>query len=119
VAEQVAEVAGAPDAASFARANPRWHPEDAALKAAAAAATSAFVVERCLRDNVPWHRLDLARHLPVPTTILGADPAVGAMFTPALAADVTAANPLVTARTVEGAGHNLHRDDPEAVLASV
>jgi pimeloyl-ACP methyl ester carboxylesterase len=115
VAEQVAEVAGAPDAASFARANPRWHAEDAALKAAAAAATSAFVVERCLRDNSPWHFLDLARSLAVPTTILAADPAAGAMFTP----DLTAENPLVTARVVAGAGHNVHRDDPDAVLASV
>ena len=38
------------------------------------AATSPFVVERCLRDNVPWHFADLARRLPASTVVLGADP---------------------------------------------
>jgi pimeloyl-ACP methyl ester carboxylesterase len=108
VADQLAEVTGPPGA------NPRWHPEDVALKAAAVAATSPYVVERCLRDNLPWHFTDLARRLTVPTVILGADPALGAMFTPAHAAD----NPRITVRIVAGAAHNIHREDPAAVLAS-
>jgi pimeloyl-ACP methyl ester carboxylesterase len=71
-------------------------------------------VERCLRDNLPWHFTDLARQLTVPTVILGADPALGAMFTPAHAAG----NPRITVRIAAGAAHNIHREDPAVVLAS-
>ena len=47
VAAQLAELAAPP-------ADPRWHPEDARLKRAAARQTSPYVNEAVLRDNRPW-----------------------------------------------------------------
>jgi pimeloyl-ACP methyl ester carboxylesterase len=47
--------------------------------------------------------------------VLGADPAVFSIFTGATAAEVLR-NPLVTMSVIEGAGHSLHRDRPEATM---
>ncbi len=119
IAEQVAEIQDVPDAAAYLRDNPRWHPEDAARKAEAATRVTPYVIERTLRDSAPWHLAAHAQRLAVPTLVLAADPAVGTMFQPQLGADLAAANPRVTVRTVAGAGHGVHRDDPDAVLAAV
>lgn len=118
VAEQIAEIQDVFDATAYLRDNPRWHPEDAARKAAAAAAVTPYVIERTLRDNAPWQLGAHARRLAVPTLILAADVAVGAMFQPQLGADLTAANPRITVRIAAGAGHSVHRDDPDAVFAA-
>lgn len=104
-------------AAALAAANPRWHPEDVARRTQAYAAATAYVVERTLRDNPQWNLLEAAAKLAVPTTVLGADPAMDAAFPPQLGADLTARNPLVQYAMVAGAGHSLQRDEPQRVLA--
>lgn len=114
VADQIAEVDPVPDAGVLAAANPRWHPEDARFKVAAARATSGFVVERCLRDNAPWSHLGLLSSIDVPVRVLGADPELGAMFSPHHA--VTTG---VAYSAVAGAGHGIHRERPDAVVAAV
>lgn len=111
VGELVAEVDATAEA--LRDAHPAWHPRDVDLKVAAARATSGAIVEQILRDNFPWHHLGLAARLAVPTVVVGADPELGATYTP----DQTEGNPLVTAYVVKGAGHSVYRDDPEAVLA--
>jgi pimeloyl-ACP methyl ester carboxylesterase len=120
VADQVAEVERSRDAAALAAAHPRWHVVDAHHKAAAVRAVSPWTVERWFRDNEPWeHRLGALARLPVPTHVLAADPARGALFRRAQARAATAANPLVTWETVAGAGHGVHREQPEVVVRAV
>ncbi len=118
VSEQLAELSAAADVSAQRAAHPGWHNEDIVLKAAAAAATSDFVVEHCLLDNAPWRFAGLLRHTTVPTTVLAADPALGASFSAGLGAELASANPGLTVRTVIGAGHSIHRDQPATVLAA-
>ena len=51
----------------------------------------------------------------MPTLILGADPELGALAAPALGDG----HPHVEYRIVTGAGHSVHRDRPDVVLAAV
>ena len=93
--------------------HPHWHPQDQELKVDAVLRASAWAVEQTSVQNQPWDvRADAAR-LTVPTHVIGADPAVYSIFTGDLAAEVLAANPLITLSVVEGAGHSLHRDRPD------
>jgi pimeloyl-ACP methyl ester carboxylesterase len=108
IAGQLSELDPNADAAAIHAAHPSWHIEDAFHKAIGARITSPFVVESCLRQNRPWHHLGLLDHAQANTVILGADPAVGSMFPPALAADLPSGN--VSFRTVTGVGHGIHRE---------
>lgn len=117
LADQLSELGEAGDAAGVAARHPAWHPEDAALKARAAAQTSAFVVERTLQDNRPWWYLDLLGEVRVTTDILGADPANGTLFDPTIAAEVASRNVRIVTRVVRGVGHSIHREAPDTVLA--
>ncbi|ONI89342.1 hypothetical protein ALI144C_05220 [Actinosynnema sp. ALI-1.44] len=115
----VQEVQRPPIPEALLAANPRWHPEDARLKYLAVLATSPFVAERTMRDNAPWHYLADVETLATPTLILGADPAVGAVFGPDLGGTAAAANTAIEYRIVPNAGHSVHRDAPEAVLDAI
>jgi pimeloyl-ACP methyl ester carboxylesterase len=119
LADQVAEADPTADAATFAAAHPRWHADDAVLKAQAARQVSPRTVEQILRSNAPWAHAGLLAGLGPPCTVLGADPAAGAMFAPELGRRVTAADPGVTCSVVAGAGHGIHRERPDVVLAAV
>ncbi|HXF36678.1 MAG TPA: alpha/beta fold hydrolase [Actinomycetota bacterium] len=119
VAEQVDEVARPLDAEAILRANPRWHPEDAANKARAVRMTSPYVVERILRDNAPWSFAHVAQALVVPTMILGADPGVGGLLDPRLGERLAAGNPRISFRVVAGAAHSIQREEPGVVLDAV
>jgi pimeloyl-ACP methyl ester carboxylesterase len=90
--------------------HPRWDPKDIRLKLEAARACDPRAAEAVLRDNRPWDHGHLLAHIDTPLTILGADPAHGALFVPI-------ADPSYT--MLEGAGHSLHRDDPQTVLHHV
>jgi pimeloyl-ACP methyl ester carboxylesterase len=114
--DQLAELAQAGDPDAIAARDPRWHPEDAALKARAASQTSRYVVERTLEDNRPWWYLDLLGDVRVTTDILGADPANGTLFDPAIGEEVARRNVRITARVIRDVGHSIHREAPSAVL---
>jgi pimeloyl-ACP methyl ester carboxylesterase len=103
-------------ARSVAAAQPAWHAEDCFHKAISARLTSAHVVERCLRDNAPYHHLGLLDDLEAPTHILGSDPELGALFAPDAMTGVT--NARVTYQMVAGAGHSLQRERPDVVVAA-
>lgn len=96
--------------------HPHWHPQDQELKVDAVLRASAWAVEQTSVQNQPWDVRAEAARLTVPTHVIGADPAVYSIFTGDLAAEVLAANPLITLSVVEGAGHSLHRDRPEESL---
>ncbi len=93
--------------------HPHWHPQDQELKVDAVLRTSRWAVEQTSAQNRPWDvRADAAR-LSVPTHVIGADPAVYSLFTGTLAEEVIASNPNITMSVVSGAGHSLHRDEPD------
>lgn len=95
---------------------PHWHPLDVEFRVRAVKAASRFALERMVRDNDDWDvRAHVAR-LTRPTLVIAADPAHGAMFAGALADEVLASNPLVSAVVITDAGHSVHRDDPAATL---
>ncbi|WP_431807386.1 alpha/beta fold hydrolase [Microbacterium paraoxydans] len=96
--------------------HPHWHPQDHELKIDAVRRASAWAVEQTSAQNQPWDVRAHAARLTVPTHIIGADPAVYSIFSGDLAAEVLAANPLLTMSVVAGAGHSLHRDRPEDAI---
>ncbi|WEK60429.1 MAG: alpha/beta hydrolase [Candidatus Microbacterium colombiense] len=93
--------------------HPHWHPQDQELKVDAVLRASAWAVEQTSAQNQPWDVRAAAAALTVPTHVIAADPAVYSIFTGDLAAEVLAANPLISMSIVAGAGHSLHRDKPE------
>lgn len=97
--------------------NPRWHPEDASQKVAAARAVTPHMVERTIRDNDDWHLEPRLARVAARTRVLAADPSFGASFTRAQGEALVAANPRFGFAVVHGAGHSLHRDDPARVVA--
>ncbi len=105
------------DTGELLRKHPRWRSEDAAQKVAAARAASPYLVERTLADNSDWVLEPVAGRLRAPVHILGADPQLGASFTPAEGQRLAAANPRFRYSIVEGAGHSIQRDDPARVVA--
>jgi pimeloyl-ACP methyl ester carboxylesterase len=96
-------------------AHPHWHELDVELKAASTRKASRWMVEQTSEQNETWDVRDAASVLSVPTHVLGADPAVFSIFTGPTAAEVLR-NPLITMTVIEGAGHSLHRDRPEATI---
>jgi pimeloyl-ACP methyl ester carboxylesterase len=112
VASQLAELADPPT-------DPRWHPEDARLKAIAARQTTPAVNEAVLRENRPWAYEHLLDDVVMPVTILGSDPARGGMLDPATGEAIAARSPAVSYRRLEGVGHSAHRDAPALVLEAV
>jgi pimeloyl-ACP methyl ester carboxylesterase len=108
-----------PSAAALLTHYPRWHPQDVRIKAEALEASSPEVVRRTALDNQPWELVSTARNLDRPTLLLAADPDEGAMVTPELGDQIAAANPHVTFRVLEGAGHSMHRDSYERFWGAV
>jgi pimeloyl-ACP methyl ester carboxylesterase len=105
------------DAGELLRSNPQWHPEDAALKARAARRVSRFAVERTARDNPDWHLEEVAGRLASPVRVLAADPALDSSFPVDLGDRLAARAARFSYAVVDGAGHSVHRDDPERVVA--
>lgn len=116
-ADQLAELRLTPE--SLRASKPLWSERDLDLKITALAQVDPTAVERTFSDNLEWNVLDAARAIAVPTLILGADPAVSSLLPRATAEALVAANPLVEYRLVEGAGHSVHRDRPDVVIAAL
>lgn len=116
LADGLRELAEAGDPHELQRLHPAWHPEDVAQHARALMQTSPYVVEHTLADNRPWWYLDLLSDLDIQTTIVGADPANGAMFEPTIGEEIARRNPRISTLVVAGSGHAVHRDNPSSVL---
>ena len=94
-------------------ANPDWEPETVRTKTLASHQARPDAMKRILDDNAPWHHAHLLDRVTVPTLILGAE--LDPVATPVLADG----RPHVEFRVIIGAGHSVHRDDPDAVLAAI
>jgi pimeloyl-ACP methyl ester carboxylesterase len=113
------EVRRPPSASVFARSNPRWHPRDAQLKAQAVRQTSTSVIQRTLEDNRPWEFRPQASRLSCETVILAGDAAAGGLLSAALTRNLSTSNPTLVVRTVQGAGHSIHRERPAVVVHAI
>jgi pimeloyl-ACP methyl ester carboxylesterase len=100
-------------------AHPAWDRRDVTAVADAAKAADATAVARTLRDNTPWRYTGVISRLVVPTLVLSADPAHGALFPPPTGVELMIRNPSVRVRMVVGAGHAVHRDRAAAVSAAI
>jgi pimeloyl-ACP methyl ester carboxylesterase len=116
-AEQLAELQLTPE--TIRAGKPLWSEKDLELKITAVAQVDPVAVERTFSDNPSWNVLEAARSLATPTLILGGDPAVYTLLSADTAESVVAANPHVEYRVVEGAGHSVHRDRPDVVIAAI
>lgn len=106
------------DEESILRGHPRWHPEDAFLKAEAARRTGPYVVESFLRHNFPWSYEAALARTACPVTVLAADPRLGPSFTAEQGRRLERVKDDFDWTVVEGAGHSVHRDDPAAVTGA-
>jgi pimeloyl-ACP methyl ester carboxylesterase len=102
-----------PSAATILAQNPKWHHQDARIKAEALEASSPEVVQRTALENQPWDLVSAVMGLDCPTLLIAADPDQGALVAPAVGDGIAAANPHVTFRVLAGAGHSMHRDSYE------
>jgi pimeloyl-ACP methyl ester carboxylesterase len=116
-ADQLAELELTPE--SIRASKPLWSERDLDLKITAIAQVDPTAVERSFSDNLTWNVLDAARAITVPTLILGADPTVSSLLPITTGEALAAANPMIEYRLVEGAGHSVHRDRPEVVIAAL
>jgi pimeloyl-ACP methyl ester carboxylesterase len=116
---EIADATYPPSATAVQVEHATWDRRDAAAVANAAKAADAAAVAHTLRDNEPWRHTDVITRLVVPTLILGADPAYGALFHPRTGVELMIRNPSVRVRVVMGAGHAVHRDRPSAVVAAI
>jgi pimeloyl-ACP methyl ester carboxylesterase len=118
-AAEIAEAAHPRSPRQVQAAHPTWDRRDLTAVAAAAKAADATAVARTLRDNTPWRYTGVISRLVVPTLVLGADPAQGALFPPRTGVELMIRNPSVRVRMVVGAGHAVHRERPTAVAAAI
>lgn len=104
---------------SVAAASPGWHREDARIKAEALRQSGPEAVRRTVADNEEWNVIDAALALAVPTLLVGADPANGAIVPPALGESLAASNPAVRFVWIPKGSHSIHRDEFDAFMDTV
>jgi pimeloyl-ACP methyl ester carboxylesterase len=103
------------DAGEIRAAYSAWDERDGAAKVQEVARVWRPAVEGIIDANLDADLRDAARSLAVPTLVICGDPAAGGAVTHADGDAVASANPNVRLARIAGAGHNPHRDDPEAV----
>ncbi|MCU1569487.1 MAG: hypothetical protein JWR33_228 [Naasia sp.] len=104
---------------SIAAAHPRWHRRDIEAKVAALERVDAAAIALTVADPSGWQLRDALASVPVPTLLIAADPDLGGLLDPGHAGEAAAANSRITAASVAGAGHSVHREDADALLSLV
>lgn len=105
------------DADAVAAANPDWHPRDVARKVLAARRVTPDVIDAVFADNDPWDVVATATHWRARVHLLAADPSRGGLLAPSLAHRLASAT--VTAQTVSGCGHSIHRARPDVLTEAI
>ena len=98
------------------RANPTWHPSDAAHKVEALENASPEIAIQTVRQNDPWNVAREVAQVSVPTLILGADPRLQPRVPALLGESLAAINARVAFQVVPHASHSMHRDEYEETL---
>ncbi len=108
------------DPASIRTANPSWSERDVQRKALALTMMTPDVVDAVLDDNDPWDVRWAVPRWSGAVHLLAGDPARGGLLAPRTIDEVVrAAGDRVTASVVDGAGHSVQRDRPDAVWSAV
>jgi len=113
------EVGGALTHELLAQRQPAWSPEDRHRKVLASALVSQRTTDATVDQNNPWDVREHIERWACPIRLVAADPAEGALLRPDDVAAAHAAHPGVRATVLDGAGHSVHRDQPEQVAALV
>lgn len=108
------------DAAAIQASHPTWSPRDVQRKVLALGLVTPDVVDAVLDHNDPWDVRWTVPRWSGKVHLLAADPAQGAMLNPSTIAEVVrAAGDRVTASVVDGVGHSVQRERPEAVMEAI
>jgi N-formylmaleamate deformylase len=89
--------------------NPKWAEIEFGPWSEAKLQVSMNVLEAVNRPRKPWH--DIIGKITCPTLLVTADPALGAIVTPQVAAQVTRSSQHIQVARIEGAGHNIRREN--------
>ncbi|UYN83580.1 MAG: alpha/beta hydrolase [Microcella sp.] len=99
--------------------NPSWHPLDVELRVRATRAASLHALQHAVLDNPDWDVAARVAELACPTLVIAADPTMSDFFRGDFAEQVRASNSLVEQVVIDGAGHSVHRDAPQATIAAL
>jgi pimeloyl-ACP methyl ester carboxylesterase len=97
--------------------NPTWDDEELWLWSLGKTLVSPYVVQDTSRLLTDWH--EVVSKINCPTLLVTADPAKGGIVTPETAADLTDKHPNIQVAYIDGAGHNVRRDQFGAYIAAV
>jgi N-formylmaleamate deformylase len=94
--------------------SPGWHPDDFPAWAAAKRQVDPTAMPSY---SIPWQaQID---RISAPTLLIHGEAELGSLITPAIAAEATSLNPNIRALRIQGAGHNVRRENFPAYLAAV
>lgn len=113
------EVGGRLTTQQLAQDQPNWSPEDIHRKVLGAATVSPRTTDLTCDHNDPWDVRGFVADWACSVHLVVADPTVGALCWPEDVEAALTAHPGVTASTIEGAGHSVHRDRPDVVARLV
>ena len=97
--------------------NPTWDDEELWLWTLGKTLVSPNVVQDTSRLLTDWHTV--VPKINCPTLLVTADPAKGGIVTPETAAELTNKHPNIRVAYIDGAGHNVRRDQFTAYMAAV
>ncbi|MEZ4863921.1 MAG: alpha/beta hydrolase [Caldilineaceae bacterium] len=97
--------------------NPTWDDEELWLWSLGKTLVSPHVVRDTSRLLTDWHAV--VPQITSPTLLVTADRARGGIVTPETAADLTEKHPNIQVAYIDGAGHNVRRDQFAAYIAAV
>ncbi len=106
-------------AEAVANKNPRWHPEDARIKAEALLQSSREMAEQTYADNPEWNVMAEIVDLQVKTLLITGDPAAGGLIPSQLGASLAQQVSALDYVMVPNGSHSLHRDEFDAFMAGI
>ncbi len=108
-----------PTIEQIAAENPTWHPRDVELKVEALLQCGPEVTDRTMADASPWDVWPAIVAVGVPTILMAADPAEGALVSASRGTEAAAYNDKIEFVLFDGAGHSMHRDAYDRFLPLV
>jgi pimeloyl-ACP methyl ester carboxylesterase len=106
-----------PDAAAMRAGHPNWPDRTIEAWLESLREVDPDAVRAILETNRPWDVTATALRVTSPVHVLAADPELSPSFTIAEGEQFRAANPNWSYEVVPGAGHSIHRDAPDLVIA--
>lgn len=97
--------------------NPTWDDEELWLWTLGKTLVSPNVVQDTSRLLTDWHAV--VPKISCPTLLVTADPALGGIVTPETSTELTEKYPNIEVAYIDGAGHNVRRDQFAAYIAAV